>query len=505
MAGKTAIVLVIRDESGDLPSWLAWYVACGIDTIFVFDDGSTDDTYRVAQLAAFAFDIRVARLHPDERFYVDRQRETYIHVLRHHADEFAWIGFFDADEYLDLQGMGSVGQLLDVGEDVGSVAVHWRNYGSSGHLLKPYDRPFDAYTYHFLRSELIGRHVKSFVRPRDWTGRWLNMHCFDVGGKRCVDPDGNDVVWSGEPGITATDATWARASVLHFQGRSLEHFIERLRKRPDLPRSLSMWTIYDRNDVHARLPPERTQDAVVALRRIAASAARIVLRSMKEPDDLLPARSPRQDAEPRADTHAGSGENGAPDTLPEFAVHHLITDQGLRVGVDASGALLVGDEGRNLAPCFLVLPASAPTAAFLVAPIGSRLLQMKGERRVALTLAFDLVGRGNARLHLRNPSSRAFLTAIPVEHGGMLVCDRLAAGGWETFTVEPVASDLAAAIVRSLRLHMLRRALINVSAVAAIDDDLALLDLLPLFFLLGPASVTGPLKAGFGSMISHLI
>ncbi|HUM08548.1 MAG TPA: glycosyltransferase family 2 protein, partial [Acidocella sp.] len=144
-----AVVLVVKDEANDILPWLAWYRLLGFDAAIVYDDDSTDGTWELLQEAARHWDIRLSRTLGDREVrYQKRQWDSYRHAIAVYKDEFEWLAFFDADEFLQLRQDKSVADLLARFPHADEVAVNWCNYGSSGHVLKPHTPPPLAYTWH---------------------------------------------------------------------------------------------------------------------------------------------------------------------------------------------------------------------------------------------------------------------------------------------------------------------------------------------------------------------
>jgi FkbM family methyltransferase len=250
-----AVVLVVKDEASDIEAWLAWYDVLGFDACIVFDDDSTDGTWELLRRAAKVQDIRAMQAKgPREARFETRQEQSYRFALAEYSGEFEWLAFFDADEFLRLERDASIAGFLARFADADAVAVNWCNYGSSGHYLKPDALPVEAYTWHGNEREVVNRHVKSLVRPGRVGGRWLNVHSFDVDPERYAMSDGAQATWSATPGIIDRDPDWSVARLMHYQCRSMEHFLERLRKRPELRGQRNLWEAYDVRQVCDEAP-----------------------------------------------------------------------------------------------------------------------------------------------------------------------------------------------------------------------------------------------------------
>jgi FkbM family methyltransferase len=268
---RCAVVLVVKDEAADIAAWLAWYLEQGFDACLVYDDDSTDGTWEILQQAAKVQDIRPQRtIGPKPGRYEIRQEMCYRQALADGRDEFEWLAFFDADEFLALYEDDDIHAFLGRFGNADAVAVNWCNYGSSGHLLKPAAPAFEAYTWHGDERQPINRHVKSIVRPRKVGPVWRNVHCFDVPDERYRLANGAPLVWSETPGIIQNAPDWRVAKLMHYQCRSMEHFVERLKKRPELAAVPGIWQAGDVRDVRDERPARRG-DAVRA--RMAALGA----------------------------------------------------------------------------------------------------------------------------------------------------------------------------------------------------------------------------------------
>jgi hypothetical protein len=252
---KVAVCLFVRNEAADIASWLAWYHLLGFDTCIVYDDDSTDGTWGILEDASRVQDIRPLRSIGDRNaFHGVRQDACYLNTIKRYGTEFEWIGFFDADEYLQLCGLHSIHEFLDQFPNAGSIGINWCCYGSSGHAFKPNVLPVEAYTWHSAETLPINRHVKTLLRLSSWQGKYVSMHCFDVAPEKALNPAGQVIRWSQTKGIIEALPDWGLAKVMHYQCRSMEHFLERLRRLPGLGQNSALWKVYDVTGVEDRSP-----------------------------------------------------------------------------------------------------------------------------------------------------------------------------------------------------------------------------------------------------------
>lgn len=415
---KVAVVLVVKDEAEEILAWLAWYAAVGCDAIIVHDDGSTDGTWELLEHAARSGKVRARRI-PQTGSFFDRQRDAFVGSLREGMGEFDWMGFFDADEYLALYAHPGVHAFLDRPDDVGLVSINWCNYASGGHVFRPGSLPFVAYTSHLGEAQPVNRHVKSFVRPRAWNGEWVNPHMFPVGEHRTVDPAGRDVTWREAPGIGDAPPDWSIAKVMHFQCRSMEHFMARLAKRPDLPARTETWREYDQ--------PDATDERALQLEsRIRTSIFSTLLSAPPVLVELLQ----------RCHGRAGGG---APDyrlVLPRGSEGRcLVLDR-------EQGRLCMGDgaAGERDAVHGLVFPGTPERIVLLrpfdiVGPLG-----VHDDARIVSTLVFDIVPVEGDRVAFREPRTGRPVGIAP-SLGDALSIGRRFAGGWEGFTLETIPRE----------------------------------------------------------------
>ena len=473
MSQKVGLVVVLKDEVYDIAGWLAWHLALGFDTIIVFDDGSTDGTDRIVRSAAVLYDVRYMKVVQDHGHFYDRQQNEYKKLLALSRDEFKWLCFLDADEYLLLSKDTTVVDFLARYPDAHGIAVNWCLYGSNGHILRPLLPPPAVYTRHSKASESINRHVKSFVRPDrlhgDVDGGMHNVHCFRVDATSYVDTDGRPMRWSSIPGIIGGEPLWDTAVIMHFQCRSMEHFLDRARKRRDLRLDVRSWINDDWNreqehkpsrffghmfDVLTQIELKNSEAlcrVIMTLAQVRAADVAITVGGGIEvlgddqqgswPDAFPAAREAVTTAAfPGRQEFPSQHEIGS--DLRAFAVRsHFQTS--LHVDV-ATGMLVHATPGcrEGLQPALLIRSKRNMSKVLLVRPIKTRRpLRIESNRQAVVIVVLELAEMTPEQFKLSVPVTGLLLTAAPpVTDGvGEIRVSTRNVNDWELFSL--VAAD----------------------------------------------------------------
>lgn len=411
---KVAVVAIVRDEASDILSWLGWYVSLGVDTVVLFDDGSTDGMDRLVMDAACVHDIRLYRIKGGSGSHVDRQRLVYLEALEHLKAEFDWIGFLDADEYLSLQTHDTIQDFLrSFSDDVGAVGINWCNYGSSGHVTKPVMPAFHAFTHHYRPDSAINRHVKSFLRPQRWSGHWSNVHYFDVAPYGYVDAAGRDIQWSDVKGIIQNAPDWRGARILHFQLRSMEHYIDRARKRKDITLRVDGFTGADHNDVHDTTPQRHTVSVREWERKVGRQTCARLLDALPETRHSISESAP-----------------------PAFRLYTLRTSDKGQIGVKNGVPYVMSENSSDIPLLALGLKEECSRLYLLAVDKDGNVtpLHMDGDPSLLDFLPYDVISTNvPSQVALRQAAGEYHLGAVPAALGGQVISDRRNVQGWELF------------------------------------------------------------------------
>ena len=140
-----AVTAIVRNEGRYLREWIEFQRLMGAEQVYLYDNGSTDDTTTV--LGPFVAEGFVTVI-PWAEFDDDAmpQRQAYAHALCNFGPEFRWMAIIDLDEFLfPVKALTLVEALSDY-EDCPCVCVPWFLFGFSGHDSPPEDLTIAAYT-----------------------------------------------------------------------------------------------------------------------------------------------------------------------------------------------------------------------------------------------------------------------------------------------------------------------------------------------------------------------
>ena len=428
---KVALVLFVKDEADEIAWWIAWHLTIGINTILIYDDGSSDGTWEIVNAAAKVLDVRCFRTAEGLRFQ-HRQGQTYMRALDDFRSEFDWIGFLDADEYLDLKLSPNIQEFLGSFVDADGVAINWCCYGSNNHIIKPNSNPLEAYTRHSDVGYSENNYVKSFVRPKHTDSIYLNTHQYAVHG-RYVLPDGSDVVWE-EPHLqrSVSKPNWDKALIRHYIIRSVEHYVEKVKRRSDIRTTgltMDFFRHYDRNDVAENIDKqkvERLYSVVYAIQH------EISLHALS----MMTSRSPL----------TSNGPVLARTTEKCYAAFTLRTIWGSTLAIDLRTGLLCHAlldlvKDATLIPVVGFTLIDNPQYIYLTSALQRVPMHGHGDNRISTIIAYKLVDVEGKKIALQCPNSKKFVSFVSSDLGeerlsGAVEANREWASSWEELSLQ---------------------------------------------------------------------
>ena len=223
-----SICIMVKNQHLDLPEWFAhYYYHHGVRRFYVMDDGSQPPIsivpdYGIPHSAiTFTYTPRT----PIEERPEPMQHHLFEMCINDHGKRHTWMGFLDADEFLEMRNNQTLMEWLhhwERNDTVGAVAAQWLYHNSAGLLTRPEGgarKNFDKCIVNDPNSE--NRHVKMFARTELFQ-QVNNVH--HIGTK-----DGYmEVGEHGDPTGTSRDPITHDNWALHHYGvKSRQQFLEK--------------------------------------------------------------------------------------------------------------------------------------------------------------------------------------------------------------------------------------------------------------------------------------
>lgn len=241
---RVGVCLYARDEEKHIAEWLAYQDAVGFDTCFLYDNGSVDQTSKIARAMGKFQDIRVQ----DWGVSGPRvQMDAYDHCVRTFGKEFDWIAFLDADEFIVPHTSESIGGFMQAFSNAAAVGINWMFFGSNGQLTTP-ALQLKAFTRRALVSFTPNLHFKTIARPSEYL-RMINPHYVETLGAY-VSSDGS-MMEIGEVRGVATSAKLEHCQINHYFVRSKEQWAAKVTRgyQDAAKRTMEQFAFYDRNEI----------------------------------------------------------------------------------------------------------------------------------------------------------------------------------------------------------------------------------------------------------------
>lgn len=433
-----AIALFVKNEFSDIAGWIAWHRALGVKTFFIFDDHSSDGTWEIIQSAAAVCDIRAMRTDPlaEPDFYL-RQRNSFMAAAEMAKGHYDWIGFLDGDEYVYLKHQDNLPEFFSKFQDADAVALSWRIYGSSGRVVRPKITTVEAFTQHSTPDLGDNRLIKSFVRPEKLGSTYHNPHWYDIPVDRYVRADGRPV--NGQDANQEID--WNDAFVMHYICRSMEHYIQRIKRRlnADLSDSAVYWQHFDRNDVGDREPLRlmpKVHDILHDIYRVMIGRA---ITSLRNTWDKIEGKNV-----------VTVGVEKSPDVY-QVKSHFGTTLYFLRQENRIVHSTQEIADQHDMLPVYGAIQEKTPNViTFFYVEDGEighrRSLPMQYDDRLAAELVYNLRAFDDNRFAAYNPVTNLHIVFIPNPNPGqsqgmeLVAAERREVGEWEMFSLEKVES-----------------------------------------------------------------
>lgn len=218
-----AIVAICKNESSYILEWIAFHQIIGINHIFIYDNGSTDDT--VMKIRKYFNDDFVTIIDfPGEK----QQLPAYNDALMRFGNRFKYMAFIDCDEFIMPKTKGTnieyyFDSIIKSNAEIGGICLNWCMFGSSGLLHMTKDLLLEKFLHRGDFTRAKGNAcIKSIVMPsKVKTFKHAHYPCFKPGyyGANLK----GDIVcgWRSEP------LNQPAICINHYFTKSLDEWIER--------------------------------------------------------------------------------------------------------------------------------------------------------------------------------------------------------------------------------------------------------------------------------------
>jgi len=183
-----AIVCIIKNEARYISEWIAYYKLMGVDHIFLFDNGSSDNIGEVV---------------------ADEEKDGFVTLIKFHGKNAQlplyrltakalkrccrWVAYIDADEFI-LPTESTLKCYLEKKESVPAVGINWIVFGTGGHVKRPDGLVTENYLQTFEDvNNLLNLRIKCIVDPKEVYDVSSPHYCILKNGRYAVDEEGEEI------------------------------------------------------------------------------------------------------------------------------------------------------------------------------------------------------------------------------------------------------------------------------------------------------------------------
>lgn len=195
---KYVVFTCAKNENDYIVEWVQHYLQLGFDKIFLCDNNTPGDKSLYETLKRYVDGGFV------EIFDCSMLNSFQVQFYSAFCTEgnYAWCGYFDCDEFLEIPSYFNVKHYLNTKKDEYVVSFHWMVYGANGALKQENGTLFERFKYPVSPISIFTENcfVKSLVKGGETfrNGCWFNgshipmttpMYIHNVGGHFHTDSD----------------------------------------------------------------------------------------------------------------------------------------------------------------------------------------------------------------------------------------------------------------------------------------------------------------------------
>jgi hypothetical protein len=165
----------MRDEALNMKEFVEYYLAAGISHIFIYEALSKDDFHVVLDPFVLSGHVTLIDNWPHVPISPNAEHDCILRCI----GKYGWLGCIDVDEFVVIKNIQRIDDFLKaMPSRYPAIALHWKLFGSNGHITRPDGPVIAEYT---RREEDTNLHVKVFLRP-ERAARYRNSHSWYYSG-----------------------------------------------------------------------------------------------------------------------------------------------------------------------------------------------------------------------------------------------------------------------------------------------------------------------------------
>lgn len=214
---EVSLCLIFKNEAPYLKEWIEYHRMIGIEHFYLYNNLS-DDNYKEVLQPYIDGGIVDFVDWPKKYAQVQAYRDCYLKSL----NETHWLGFIDADEFVNLQKDNDIRIFLSRYNLFPSLLLRWKMFGTSGHLKEDYS---ELVTERFTASWPNLCHIgKSFIN-NDYSNfgegihsfkcYWMGIPLYAVDERKIVSPSMCDLYPYSFDSIAYLNHYWSKSYSLY--------------------------------------------------------------------------------------------------------------------------------------------------------------------------------------------------------------------------------------------------------------------------------------------------
>lgn len=235
---KTCLVTKVRNEGVYMLEWIAHHKLIGFDDIIVISNDLSDSS----DIMLKSLDDAGVVIWKDVSNIPLKGRRIGVRAYRQASEmisesDYDWVMELDADEFLDLNGVG-IKDFLSNFEDSDAIVFNWMNFGCSGNVeYDPGSLVMERF-FSCLGEEKVGRNeVKSIVKKNRLKELAAHISHFNDGKVKVSHSGGESFIGNSSADARekvyrsgAFPVDYSQGKVRHYTTKSVDEYMLRMQR-----------------------------------------------------------------------------------------------------------------------------------------------------------------------------------------------------------------------------------------------------------------------------------